>query len=639
MRYLIVCLCLISAFCSAQQSGKSDSKQDVSTNSSLVAAKNLVNNGDNDSALVVLAMKPETSYNYYNIKAEALYRIGLYDSAIMYTNLALEFINPSDSFDLFLSLNRLGLIHDKSGEFDKSLEYLFRSHDLISKSLLGLDSNNYKIQLSRLNLRIGSVLDAIGEVKRALHFYDKYLLIRKELSDSMGIARAYNNIGIIYKNLEKYDSAIMFYDLAQSYINNQDRELSWRIITNVGNLLKRIENHEEAEKYYIKAIDLALQGDNKTQISDSYYNFASFWFTMNDYSQCENYFKKALEISLQTNSAYELYYIHGSLSELYAAWDKPAKALEQLLKSNEYRDVLYKEEKEKAIAETLTKYETEKKEQQIALQAATIAEQKAQNQRNLFGLISLAVIVLLLTALVLLNKSRSKKQQHLLILEAQQVLKEAEIAATISSQEKERSRFAKDLHDGFGQMISILNLNLKSLEKSGSNRNEIFENSSQVLEEMYQELKSICFNLMPQTLIKHGISAAINEFAARINAADQVHVETDFFGLEERLSEVQEISIYRITQEWVNNLIKYSDASKVTIQLTQDENEITLMIEDNGMGFELELLKSGTGNGWRNMNSRANLIKGDLEVDTTPGIRGNTMIVNASLITEVVHQP
>ena len=109
--------------------------------------------------------------------------------------------------------------------------------------------------------------------------------------------------------------------------------------------------------------------------------------------------------------------------------------------------------------------------------------------------------------------------------------------------------------------------------------------------------------------------------------------------MEERLSEVQEISIYRITQEWVNNLIKYSDASKVTIQLTQDENEITLMIEDNGMGFDLELLKSGTGNGWRNMNSRANLIKGDLEVDTTPGIRGNTMIVNASLITEVVHQP
>jgi signal transduction histidine kinase len=81
-------------------------------------------------------------------------------------------------------------------------------------------------------------------------------------------------------------------------------------------------------------------------------------------------------------------------------------------------------------------------------------------------------------------------------------------------------------------------------------------------------------------------------------------------------------------QEWVNNILKYSDATQVTIQITKDQREITLTIEDNGMGFELSKLTEGKGNGWKNIRSRANLIKGDLEIDSTPGKRGNMLILN-----------
>ena len=149
---------------------------------------------------------------------------------------------------------------------------------------------------------------------------------------------------------------------------------------------------------------------------------------------------------------------------------------------------------------------------------------------------------------------------------------------------------------------------------------------------MYRELKGICFNLMPQTLVKEGISAALNEFALRINNTGKVTVSTYFFGLEERLTEVQEISLYRISQEWINNALKYSDAKQISLSLTKDDDEIILMIEDDGVGFDVELLKNGKGNGWKNMNARANLIKGDLEVDTNPGIKGNTLIVTTSIV-------
>ena len=240
----------------------------------------------------------------------------------------------------------------------------------------------------------------------------------------------------------------------------------------------------------------------------------------------------------------------------------------------------------------------------------------------------MCLAVIGLAIILLLARSRSRKKQALLIQQAELQLREAQIEAAISSQEKERTRFAQDLHDGFGQFISILNLNLKSLEDGTRDRNEVFSDSTTVLEEMYRELKGICFNLMPQTLIKFGITDALKEFASRVNETGKVSIQTDFFGIENRLPDVQEISIYRIVQEWINNMIKYSDVDKVTLQLTKDDQETTLMIEDNGTGFDLNILKDGKGNGWRNMNSRVNLMKADLIVDTSPGMRGNTLIVN-----------
>ena len=134
-------------------------------------------------------------------------------------------------------------------------------------------------------------------------------------------------------------------------------------------------------------------------------------------------------------------------------------------------------------------------------------------------------------------------------------------------------------------MISILNLNLKSLEANNADRHEVFENSAEVLDEMYRELKGICFNLMPQTLIQHGLPSAIEEFATRINKSGQITVESDFFGMETRLSDVQEVSLYRIIQEWVNNILKYAKATRIMVQLTREDNNLTLLIEDDAPGF------------------------------------------------------
>ncbi|MCB0505360.1 MAG: ATP-binding protein, partial [Cyclobacteriaceae bacterium] len=136
---------------------------------------------------------------------------------------------------------------------------------------------------------------------------------------------------------------------------------------------------------------------------------------------------------------------------------------------------------------------------------------------------------------------------------------------------------------------------------------------------------------MPHTLIEFGLIEAINELAKRINSLDQITIEVNNHGLETRMEEIYEISLYRIVQEWVNNILKYGNAGLVTIQFTSDDNELTLTIEDDGTGFDKNRLKNSKGNGWKNINSRVQQLGGSIDFDTTAGMAGSILIINVPL--------
>ena len=523
-------------------------------------------------------------------KGLAKYCLGEYDKTLPLYQTAVDLFDSAEMPERgVLTLNLIGTLQKKQGLFDVAQTYYEQGLELAKK-------NND-------NEGIGNSLNNIGLVylqQDQIHEAKKYFLesttYKIKAQDTLGLSYNYDNLGQVYGQIDQLDSAIYYFELAADYKNKVGERVGGAIVQN---------NIGEA---------LLIAGQPK---------------------RAEAYFQKALIIAKETSFADFEQHVLLQLSKVYEELGKVTQAFDLYKQHVSLSDSLFNIRKTKAIAELETKYETAKKEQQITLQQAEIEEHRIQNQRNLAVILGLILVVLMLVIIVLLTRSRSRKKQAIILKEAEIKLRETQIEAAISSQEKERTRFAKDLHDGFGQMISVLNLNLKSLEDGDKDKHEVFESSSKVLDEMYQELKGICFNLMPQTLIKHGITAAINEFAGRINNTGKYYIETDFFGMEERLTDVQEISLYRITQEWVNNILKYSDASKVTVQITRDEEEITLLIEDDGSGFDLNVLKSGKGNGWKNMNSRANLINGELEVETTPGMRGNTLIVNAPVAVRI----
>ncbi len=172
-------------------------------------------------------------------------------------------------------------------------------------------------------------------------------------------------------------------------------------------------------------------------------------------------------------------------------------------------------------------------------------------------------------------------------------------------------------------MISALRLNLSHEPIQKSKVDEAVD----ILNEMNVEIRKIAFNLMPQVLMNSGLTEALTEFANRINRTGKVQVSIQAFDVNQEMSSAQKIALYRICQEWVNNVLKYSDANRISLQLVQHEDELVTIIEDNGRGFDKSALTSGSGNGWKNINSRLGLIKGNIEIDSAPGHQGTTVVI------------
>jgi signal transduction histidine kinase len=502
-----------------------------------------------------------------------------------------------------------------AGDYEKALNYYL-------KSIRYYENEDIPLTITIYNL-IGTLHKKQGDYGLASNYFQTGLRLSKDLNHLEGLGNSLNNLGLLSLQKGNIDSALVLFRRSTAYkISAFDTlGLSYNY-DNLAQAFSILERKDSAYKYFELAIEFKNLSKERTGKAIVQNNFAEQLLKEHKLDKAEELFREALLVAKDIGFKDLEDHILLKLSELYEKRGQAALALKTYKSHIDLKDSLFNIERVQVISEIETKYETEKKEQ------ALLTKTEELIYMQIIVVVLIAVFLLTMT-IIFLQKNRTKLKQERALEVERAKMKQAQIEAAISSQEKERKRFARDLHDGFGQLISVLNLNLATLQNQPAKRQEVFDNSTEILDQMYKELKDICFNLMPETLIKNGIVDATQEFADRVNAADKIQIETNFFGLEERLTDVQEISLYRITQEWVNNVIKYSDAQNITIQLTKDEEELNLLIEDNGMGFDKSKLTRGSGNGWKNLNSRANLIKGELELDTLVGRRGSTLIVVA----------
>lgn len=263
-----------------------------------------------------------------------------------------------------------------------------------------------------------------------------------------------------------------------------------------------------------------------------------------------------------------------------------------------------------------------------------MSENKRKANRN-WLIASTLALLLGLSIAILLQKNTTKKRQlaeQEALLKQQRVdnlLKEQELVsidAMIAGQEKERQKVAGELHDDLGSLMATIKLHFDNA-KVGK-KDPALKNAQKLLEEAYQKIRGMAHNKNSGVMSDQGLLSAIKKMAKTITATSALEVTVEDFGLGERLENSLELSIFRMIQELVANAIKHAEASKVTIQLTQHKDDLNIIIEDNGKGFDRSKLdKNNSGMGLTNTEKRVEHLGGNFTVDSVVG-KGTSILID-----------
>lgn len=220
----------------------------------------------------------------------------------------------------------------------------------------------------------------------------------------------------------------------------------------------------------------------------------------------------------------------------------------------------------------------------------------------------LILSVFFLLLLTLFNKSSRRKQSELFM-------------AVVDTQEKERQRIGKDLHDDIGPLLSAIKLNMERLQPRVKD-NEIMAYVKDLLDDAVKGVRSSAHNLMPDVLQYYDLAAAIQDICNKVNNHGKLTIEFIHHIEGLNISQSATLNIYRILNEIINNTIKHADATTLNITLIKQKHLLVIGIKDNGVGFDTSLVQ-GTGMksgiGLKNIESRVNLMNGKYDLKSEPG--------------------
>lgn len=249
-------------------------------------------------------------------------------------------------------------------------------------------------------------------------------------------------------------------------------------------------------------------------------------------------------------------------------------------------------------------------------------ENATSTPENIISLIVFFILMALLLALTIVfiyTYSRKK------ILNETIKRKELEIAhknellyATLMAQEEERQTIARDLHDDVGATLNIINMNINKVKESATTgQQETVDAVAGLTTKTIQSVRQMAHKLLPPILEKFGLAAAINELFDEVALSGDIKVNPQLDLDESYLNKEQQLNLFRITQELVNNTIKHSQATEITFELTTSGKGLYYSYQDNGIGFDASEEKKGLG--MQNLENRVEMLNGTLKVKTEKG--------------------
>lgn len=431
-----------------------------------------------------------------------------------------------------------------------------------------------------------------------------------EIGDAIHIASSFGILAELALQKKQYDVAKSYFlkasmEIGKSTVKDQNIELS--ILESLSQISEDQGNYEESLVYYKSYLDKFK----------SVYDQEKLNITKRLESQFENerqqqrYIKLQLEGDKKAQQIRLMDILRKQREQIYNNLKLVEENQRERLKFSE----LQSEKKEQQLR--LSKLETQQKNKNIdSFKKLLSYKEKLNSYYITFIFISIILIVLLLY--VYKQRARSMKQRdklHTLAIEKEkQNSKIYTLTALLEGQEQERTRLARDLHDGLGGLLSGTKLQLSHINLyQGEMIEEGILKSINQIDSAVEELRRVAHNLMPDLLTKYSLAVTIEEFANRMSNAT-LDIHTEFINYNNSLSQEKQLLIYRIIQELVNNVIKHADASEIIIQLSEEENLLNLTVEDNGKGFDHNNLNTKKTAGFYNIESRIQFLKGTMNI-------------------------
>lgn len=447
----------------------------------------------------------------------------------------------------------------------------------------------------------------------AFNYYDKAEKLALETGNEELLADCQNNKGTIYEQREQYDQALAAYESALShYIAAKIQGKIAMAYSNMAIVYKLQKKYNESVNYNLKAIDILEKIQDKWSMAATYNNIGNLYGEIGNYKQAIDYCNKSLSIAKEIEAEEIIGMAYESMANAAASAGDYKNAFNYHKNHSESMNKFINKESTQQLSELNVRYETEKKEKQIA------ESQLASKQKNIW--LILLGGVLLTGLLVFINfRIKSKHKQQQLVLE-NELLKEQ----THSKMQEQRLEISRDLHDSVGAQLTLINSILDGL-KSASSKLDATVNSkintlSDFSENSIAELKNALWVLNSKEIYLDDLKSKILNFIRHASEAkDDVQFNFNFDVSENfNLNSRQAVNLFRAVQEIVNNALKYADASEIKIDAVQHEKNLTLKITDNGKGFDYNKEKNKSY-GLRNIESRIAEVNGKVNLETESG--------------------
>lgn len=538
--------------------------------------------------------------------------IACYNAALPYCRNAvhLKYALPHLYFNMALSWS------DKE-DYLKANDYYHKVIDLVQERIPG----NYQFLMSVYNNMVGVQVN-MGSTGLALSYIDKAMQLAIAHNKKSQLAQIILNKGDIYFSLKKYDSALHYYTRSSRYVRElRDHHLQQSYGLRMGDVLLEKNRYQEALVYLQKAYQLDNPENPLMGILVGY-SLGDALYRLGKNEEAEKVLQKALATAVKTGLIKNKQNGHAVLMELYRKEGRFKEALEQQSQYLQLSDSIINVEKIRAVNEMEIRYQVTQKDKAIVQKELKIAQQGRKLYQNKITVTALSAGILLLSVSGFAFY-RYKQKINLRDRKIEQ------LKARMDGEEKERVRLSRELHDGLGGMLTGIKLNLRSIQRQPDTA-AIQENLTGImdmLQDMGDEIRQAAHNLMPDILLKHRLKEALALYCEQLDTSGKLKIDLQFYGDVQHLDVTIELQLYRIIQELLQNIIRHADAGFAAIQARFSEDVLCISVEDDGIGFDPEQERTGTG--LHNIEARVKVLNGYFSIASAPGM-GTTAYIEFS---------